>query len=119
METEEDAADMKPRKSIMQSLIGFRLAHRPGSTAEGMRNLETIKNRTIRIRQLVQEYEEFYEKWLEKLEDTTDEDELNGFADTFPQNKTSILMVAYTEKWTRKKERKEDREWKEKMFSPK
>ena len=98
METEEDAADMKPRKSIMQSLIGFRLAHRPGSTAEGMRNLETIKNRTIRIRQLVQEYEEFYEKWLEKLEDTTD----------------GCLHWEMNEK-----ERKEDREWKEKMFSPK
>lgn len=88
--------DKPPRKTFLQSLIGFRLSQNSGTHADEIRHLETIKQRSTRIRQLIREYDEFYEKWLEKLRGATDEEEWRGFSEKPANGKNgSLLMVTY------------------------
>ena len=87
----------KPRKSFIQSLIGYRLAHNAELDGGDISRLEAIKQRSARIRELIQEYDEFYEKWLEKLAAMTgDEENMGNFEDKAGNGKNiSFAMVTY------------------------
>ncbi|XP_028414723.1 uncharacterized protein LOC114537825 isoform X2 [Dendronephthya gigantea] len=74
------AKKKKEKKSIFESLIGFRLSQNPPMQNEDRAQIELIQQKTDKVRQLIREYEEFYESWMEKLKEATEgSEDLKGF----------------------------------------
>ena len=85
----------KTKKSIMASLLGTK---KPDDDRElersEMNHLELIKHKSAKIRQLIREFDDFYEKWMEKLKETAGGEDWGKFGKLTDKNE-SFLMVTY------------------------
>ena len=48
-----------------------------GGSTQDIQKIDQIKARSLRIKHLIKEYEEFYEKWLRKLKAVEQDEDLN------------------------------------------
>ena len=62
---------------------------------EDRSQLELIEQKTMKIRQLIREFDDFYEKWMEKLKEATG----NGKDDFGKDQNASYLIVKYDGKY--------------------
>ncbi|CAB3987730.1 potassium channel [Paramuricea clavata] len=98
---EEELKAKKPsenttKKSLMQSW-----AQDPNLPKEAATELELVKLKSTKIRQLIQEYDDFYEKWMEKLKEVTEygEDKWAKYGTTPNEKNGESLMLTYNGNW--------------------
>ena len=71
------------------------MAQNPSLKGEDLGQLELIQEKTIKIRQLIREFDEFYEKWMERLKEITG----NERDDFGREQNGSHLLVKYNGKY--------------------
>ena len=79
----------------MESLMGNKRADDDKELQRSdINHLETIKHKSAKIRQLIREFDDFYEKWMEKLKEVAGGDDRRNFGKMTDKNE-SFLMVTY------------------------
>ena len=69
----------RTRETLKESLIRLKMmAPDPEITPKDFADLKLIQQKSTKIRQLIREFDDFYEKWMEKLKDTIGVEEENA-----------------------------------------
>ncbi|XP_046847694.1 uncharacterized protein LOC124441289 [Xenia sp. Carnegie-2017] len=86
----------KNRSRILQALVGSRLAQYTNKRRENeMQQIEVIRQKTTKIRQLIADFDDFYKTWFEQLKQVTEDDEIE-WGDFGEKSKDSnMLTIAY------------------------
>ena len=67
------------------------------SNVDDMNQLELVKQKSIKVCQLIREFDDFYERWMERLKEVTGDDtEWGSLGQTGSKEKNGqFLMVTY------------------------
>ena len=98
---EEEHQAKKPSENTTKKSLMQTWAQDPKLPKEAATELEIIKQKSTKIRQLIQEYDDFYEKWMDKLKEVTEGgDEKWAKYGTTPNEKNGeSLMLTYNGNW--------------------